>query len=505
MREWMEKILDAVREVVPADLAAILELSGEDRLRVVAARGPLARPELLGHEVPLEGRPALQQALAADGPAVLDEAHLRYGEPDPYEGVVPLPGDHSCLAAALRDASASLVGALTLDFRQCGVFESETILASVRAFARLAGQALEAELRAERLDVRLRALATAGAEPPGKRAEDLLPGRSPAWRQVVERIRLAAPTPATVLLLGETGTGKEGAARAIHAWSARRTGPFVAVNCAVLQGPLVLSELFGHEKGAFTGASARRPGRFELADGGTLFLDEVADLPAEAQALLLRVLEEGAFERVGGTRTIRVDVRVVAATHKDLEAEVAAGRFRRDLYYRLAAFPIRLPPLRERPGDVLLLAGVLLREIGASLGMPNLRLSEEAARRLEAHPWPGNVRELANVLERAAILAEGGLVEPRHLELGTGMGQQAATARSEAKAQNPSLPPGLRPLDRARALAILEALEAAGGKVSGPGGAAERLQVPPTTLWSMMKKLGLRAGRRTPTSRQGKG
>ncbi len=488
MQDWMENILDAVRDVVPADLAAILELDGEDALKVVAARGPLAQPQLLGHLVSLAGRPALQQAMLGPGPTVLDAAHKEGDEPDPYAKMVPLPGDHSCLAVPLRDDSAALLGAMTLDFRQCGVFESETILASVAAFARLAGQALGAQFRADRLNKRLHSLAAGRPSGPDLAPEALLPGRSPAWRATLDRIRLAAPTGATVLLLGETGTGKERAARALHAWSDRASGPFVAVNCSVLQGSLVLSDLFGHERGSFTGAATRRLGRFELADGGTLFLDEIADLPAEAQALLLRVIEEGTFERVGGARTIRVDVRLLAATHKNLEAEVEVGRFRRDLYYRLSAFPIRLPSLRERPGDVLLLAAVLLREIETRLKMPVLRMSEDAARLLESHDWPGNVRELANALERAAILAGGATISSRHLELPQG----PSTGKLRPLAQDPRLPTGLSPLDRAKALVILDALDASGGKVSGPRGAAERLELPPTTLWSMMKRLGLR-------------
>jgi two-component system, NtrC family, response regulator AtoC len=224
---------------------------------------------------------------------------------------------------------------------------------------------------------------------------------------VLGQVRKVAPTDATVMLMGESGTGKEVLARTLHRESKRSSGPFVAVNCAAISDTLLESEMFGHEKGAFTGAVSTRRGRFELADGGTLFLDEVSELRPELQAKLLRVLQERRFERVGGTRTIEVDVRIVAATNCDLGAEMQAGRFREDLYHRLAVFPVRIPPLRERLGDIIPLADTLLRAISRQLGRPTLLLDEGARARLVAYGWPGNVRELGNVLERAAILCEG--------------------------------------------------------------------------------------------------
>lgn len=224
---------------------------------------------------------------------------------------------------------------------------------------------------------------------------------------VLGQVRKVAPTDATVLLMGESGTGKEVLARTLHRESKRSSGPFVAVNCAAISDTLLESEMFGHERGAFTGAVSTRRGRFELADGGTLFLDEVSELRPELQAKLLRILQERRFERVGGTRTIEVDVRIVAATNCDLGAEMQAGRFREDLYHRLAVFPVRIPPLRERLGDIVPLADTLLRGISRQLGRPALTLDEGARARLVAYAWPGNVRELGNVLERAAILCEG--------------------------------------------------------------------------------------------------
>ena len=295
----------------------------------------------------------------------------------------------------------------------------------------------------------------------------------PAMRSVVALLAKVARTQATVLLQGESGTGKEVAARYVHAHSARADGPFVAVNCAAVSPQLIESEMFGHEKGAFTGAAERRRGRFELADGGTLFLDEIAELHAGLQAKLLRVLQERSFERVGGSRTIEVDVRLVAATNRDLAAGIESGAFREDLYHRLAVFPVRLPPLRERPGDVLPLAGHLLGRIGRELGRADLKLEAGAAAALRAHGWPGNVRELSNALERAAIVADGPQIGAADLALA------------------PQAPPGpaeltgtLEDLERE---AIRQALAATGGHRKR---AAERLGIGLRTLYDKLKAYG---------------
>jgi two-component system response regulator FlrC len=245
----------------------------------------------------------------------------------------------------------------------------------------------------------------------------VLTWRAPSMKPVVEALHKVATTPTTVLLLGESGTGKEVAARMLHDLSPRKDGPYVAVNCASLSDALLESELFGHERGAFTGAHAQRRGRIELAQGGTFFLDEIGELKPDLQAKLLRVLQERKFERVGGSRTLSADVRWIAATHRDLKRMIAAGSFRQDLYYRLAVFSVEMLPLRERKEDIRPLAETLLRQIAHDIGQPGLLLTEEAALLLERAEWPGNVRELRNVLERAAILCDGVAIRREDLSI----------------------------------------------------------------------------------------
>jgi len=301
---------------------------------------------------------------------------------------------------------------------------------------------------------------------------------APAMVPVIEALRRVAPTHATVLLLGESGSGKEVAARALHAWSDRAQGPFIAVNCAALTETLLESELFGHERGAFTGANAQRRGRIELANGGTFFLDEIAELKPGLQTKLLRVLQERRFERVGGNRTLEADVRWVAATNRDLTAMISAGEFREDLYHRLAVFPIQLPPLRERPEDLLPLASELLRRIGEELGRPGLRLTPTAADRLRAQRWPGNVRELRNALERATILSDG-------LEV-TESALWPATPPAQPSAPNaPGIPDV--PLEQLERLAIEQAIAVEGGNRKR---AAERLGIGLRTLYDKLKRYG---------------
>lgn len=297
-------------------------------------------------------------------------------------------------------------------------------------------------------------------------------GELPAVRRAIQQV---AATDATVLILGETGTGKELVARALHEQSRRAGAAFAPLNCAALPPGLIATELFGCEVGAFTGAVKRRAGRFEQAHGGTLFLDEVGELALDAQAMLLRALQERTIERVGSNEPVAVDVRLVAATNRALAAEVRAGDFRADLFYRLNVFPIELPPLRERADDIPALAAHFLRHFAQKHRKPATTLSPPALRTLQGHDWPGNVRELQNVVERAVIVAEGAEVAINPAWLGAA--SPVETARTWAEQEK----------DRIRA-----ALRAAGGRVYGPGGAAHRLGLKPTTLYGKMRKHGLK-------------
>ncbi len=317
-------------------------------------------------------------------------------------------------------------------------------------------------------------------------------GESRPLRRVLADIRQVAETDATVLILGETGTGKELIARAVHNASDRREQPLIKVNCAAIARELIESEFFGHVKGAFTGATARRAGRFALADRGTIFLDEVAELPLDLQAKLLRVLQEGEFEPVGSSQTHKVNVRVIAATNRDLQRAVKAGRFREDLFYRLNVFPIMVPPLRERGDDVVLLASALAARFAERMGRTIEPLSSADGRRLRAYHWPGNVRELQNVMERAVITSRDG-----RLNLERALPDEVATAAAEtAPAADAAASPDAhiytaaewQELERHN---ILGALRACGGKVAGRAGAAARLGLKPSTLASRMKALGI--------------
>jgi|JI10StandDraft_1071094.scaffolds.fasta_scaffold31599_3 Nif-specific regulatory protein len=323
-------------------------------------------------------------------------------------------------------------------------------------------------------------------------------GDSPALREVLGKVEQVAPTVSTVLLRGETGTGKEMVAHAIHINSPREHKPFVRVNCAALAPGILESELFGHEKGSFTGAVERRRGRFELADGGTLFLDEVGDLPMEVQIKLLRTLQEREFERVGGTDTIKVDVRLVSATNRNLEKMIEEGEFREDLYYRLNVFPINLPPLRERHGDVPLLAQHFVAKFARQMGLRAGTLTPEAVAKLREYAWPGNVRELENIIERAMILARGGEVGAQHLDFGR-RAQQSSGSFPVTVHEAPSAPVVLAPpSDDGKSLAerllesekkeIVAAVEKSKGNIAS---ASRMLGINRSTLYYRLRKHGL--------------
>jgi formate hydrogenlyase transcriptional activator len=310
-------------------------------------------------------------------------------------------------------------------------------------------------------------------------------GRSPPMRHVSEQIAVVAPTTATVLILGESGTGKELVAREIHKASSRRDGPMVRVNCAAVPRDLFESEFFGHVRGAFTGALRDRVGRFELANAGTLFLDEVSEIPIELQSKLLRAVQEGEYERVGGNKTLRTEVRLIAATNRNLAEEVRKGKFREDLYYRLNVFPITLAPLRERKSDIPALAAHFIENACKEFNKPLGLISGEALAALKAYDWPGNVRELQNAVERAVITSRDGTIffELPSAPIGTpqpeGFNDSVVQVRTEKQ---------LRDAERAN---VLEALNKTRWKIYGRGGAAELLGVKPGTLAARMKKLGL--------------
>jgi DNA-binding NtrC family response regulator len=307
-------------------------------------------------------------------------------------------------------------------------------------------------------------------------------GNSAALLHVLDNIELVAATPVSVLILGESGTGKEQVAHNIHRLSSRKHAPFIVVNCAAMPAELIESELFGHEKGAFTGAVEKRVGKLEMAQGGTVFLDEIGEMPLESQVKMLRVLQEKEFERIGSSRTIKIDVRFIAATNRNLEKEVAEGRFRLDLFYRLNVYPIEMPPLRSRLEDIPVLADYFIRRSAAAFGRSELpQLSSSALKQLSSYYWPGNIRQLEHLMERTLIKTRGLLIEQVELPEQAVSSAMAALGNSRSKT-----------MEQIEAEHILAVLKSCNGKVTGVGGAAEVLGLPPSTLSSRMKKLGIR-------------
>jgi transcriptional regulator with GAF, ATPase, and Fis domain len=427
-----------------------------------------------------------EAVLLHDGTAELDRAH-------PGDRALLETGSRSGLLLPLR-IYGQAAGSLFFGKREPSWYNSadlevgEAIAAQVVVALQHQRLAEEREERA-RLEGRARQLearlVTLGQELGDRYGFDRILGRAPVFLDALDRAAKVAATETTVLLTGESGTGKELVARAIHHGSPRADGPFIALNCAALSESLVESELFGHERGAFTGADKQKPGRFELAAAGTLFLDEVAELPPLVQAKLLRVLQEHEFERVGGTVTLKADVRLVAATNRDLAAAVQEGRFREDLYYRLNVFSVHLPPLRERGEDVVLLAQHLVGEIARRLGKKGERaLDRDALAVLRAHRWPGNVRELENAIERALILAEGRLVTAVHL----GVDATAEPDRTRPDHSSAAAPATPQPLAEMEKRAIQEALAETGGNKTR---AAARLGITRTQLHTRLKRFGI--------------
>jgi len=306
-------------------------------------------------------------------------------------------------------------------------------------------------------------------------------GKSKLLKEVIEKIKIVAPTETSVLILGESGTGKEKVAHSIHEFSSRKSKPIVVVNCATLPHSLIESELFGHEKGSFTGANSLRIGKFEQANEGTIFLDEIGELPLDSQVKLLRVLQEKEIERLGGNKTIKVNVRIVAATNRLLEKEVAEGRFRLDLYYRLNVFPIELPALKDRKEDISLLANYFLNKYSTNSRRNVSSISKIALEQLQNYDWPGNIRELEHLIERNVLLAKTSEIETFDLP--------ATVSKPFPENSGP-----LKSMEEMEKEHIMNALKSCDGKVSGPGGAAELLKMQAQTLYSKMKKLGIKHG-----------
>lgn len=415
--ERYRRLLEALRELLPCDATALLRLEGEE-LVPLAVDGLSA--DTLGRRFKVAEQPRLQALLASPQPTHFAAG---CGLADPYDGLVECHGGqlevHDCLGCALY-LDERPWGVLTLDALNPQRF-SNADLDTLEAFASLAAATVKAGERMQTLARRAETeheLAELYKRAAGQAAPRQMVGQSAAHKRLLDEVMLVGNSELNVLISGETGVGKELVAQAIHGHSPRAQAPMVSLNCAALPENLIESELFGHVRGAFSGALQDRRGKFELADGGTLFLDEVGELTLTAQAKLLRVLQCGQLQRVGADRELRVDVRVLAATNRDLAQEVRAGRFRADLYHRLSVYPLRVPALRERGRDVLLLAGFFLEENRPRLGLRSLRLAADAQAALLGYDWPGNVRELEHLLGRAALKALAACAErPRILSL----------------------------------------------------------------------------------------
>lgn len=403
--ERYRRLLDAMRALLPCDAAALLRLDGE-WLVPLAVDG--LSTDTLGRRFKLSEHPRFEVLLASPGPTrFATDSEL----PDPYDGLVEGHGDHlqvhDCMGCPLFIDERPW-GLLTLDALDPARFEAIE-LDALHAFASLAAATVNAAERIQRLALRAEdehQRAEVYRQASGQQTREMI-GQSKALKRLIEEVKLVGSSDLTVLITGETGVGKELVAQAIHAASPRADQPIISLNCAALPDTLVESELFGHVRGAFTGATQDRRGKFELANGGTLFLDEVGELSLTVQAKLLRVLQSGQLQRLGSDKEHRVDVRLIAATNRDLAEEVRSGRYRADFYHRLSVYPLLVPALRDRGRDVLLLAGFFLEQNRSRMGIGSLRLTSDAQAALLAYPWPGNVRELEHLIGRSALKALG--------------------------------------------------------------------------------------------------
>lgn len=480
VEEVFAKALDALSEIIPYELAAVFELHGET-LSVRAAVGPLASDAVRYHQLELARFPTIRKALEQRRPIAVTDHQHNGAEGDVYDGVLDLPPGHACMVVPLFAGQESL-GIITLDRRECIAYSPQMVtLAGVCARVVSLSMVLARQTdllqryRGQLKDQNRLLKSEIGAD--SAACDRVESSQSAVMRELCARAKQVAATSVPVLIQGETGTGKEVLAQAIHSWSERSDGPFVKINCASLPADLVESELFGHTIEAASGGPPRL-GRFLTANGGTLLLDEVGELPLDSQARLLRLLQEGTFEAQGSDLSCRVDVRVIAASQVDLTLAIAAGRFREDLYYRLAVFPLVVPPLRERSQDVVPIALQRLEEIARRTGRGPWSLSEASRRRLSAHAWPGNVRELVNAVERATIVRPEGTLQERDWALGRPTWEAARVGELCSFAEN----------ERAYFWGVLRRTA---GKLHGKGGAAELVGLKPTTLQSKLKKHGI--------------
>ncbi|WP_185269057.1 nitric oxide reductase transcriptional regulator NorR [Halopseudomonas xiamenensis] len=491
--ERYRRLLLAIQSCLPCDALALLRLEG-DRLVPVAVQG--LSPETLGRRFRLDEHPRLRAILANHG-ATRFAADCEL--PDPYDGLVEgTPGRlqvHDCLGCPLY-IDGQPWGLLTLDSLDPSRFGCID-LDSLEAFTHLAAatvKACERMLGLARQAEHERRLAETWRQAANQLPARELIGQSDAHRHLLEEIALVARSPLAVLISGETGTGKELVAQAVHRQSERWQQPLISLNCAALPESLVESELFGHVRGAFSGATAARAGKFELADGGTLFLDEVGELPLSVQAKLLRVLQSGQLQRLGSDREHHVDVRILAATNRDLAAAVRAGRFRADLYHRLGAYPLHVPPLRQRQQDVLLLAGYFLEQCRTRLQVRNVALGNDARQALLAYDWPGNVRELEHLIGRAVLKARArGLPNSQLLQLSAadlGLSNDAASVLTTESIEPAFLTCGLREAVDGFQRQLIEAVMAQHqGNLSAT---ARVLQIDRGNLHRLTRRLGLR-------------
>jgi transcriptional regulator with GAF, ATPase, and Fis domain len=498
VREILGKLGEAVRPAVEFDaMGVILFKQGDPEFRFFGAVG---EPPVAGVEkIPLS-QFSYAGTVMAGLPVLFDEASNELDPAFAGDGVMLTAGYESCLWVPMHFGD-EVAGTLFFGKHEPYWYDSvdvdvATVIANRLVLAiqhqRLAEEQrrfVTAERRAQSLE---RSLQSARRELHDRYGFEKIIGRSPVLREALTRAAQVARTETTVLITGESGTGKELVARAIHFASSRADGPFVAVNCAALSDTLLESELFGHERGAFTGADRQKPGRFELAAHGTLFLDEIGELSSAVQVKLLRVLQEREFQRVGGTATIKADVRLIAATNRDLAAEIAAGRFRSDLFYRLNVFNVHLPALRQRGDDVLLLADVFIRTLAAKMGRGDVTLSRDALEVLRRHPWPGNIRELQNAIERGLITCEGTLVTTVHLAMPSSSEyaprSAVAAAPPAATAETPRVDAASESLEEIERNAIIDALTRTRGQKSR---AAALLGLTRFQLYTRLKRLGI--------------